>query len=450
MKFNDKFKLMSVTVDVNDFCNMKCVYCWEQQAKNKLSMKNAKLIADKLISNFSTHNKSTALRLHFFGGEPLMDWDVISFMVNYMKEKISLWVGLTTNATLFTDKILNEIKVNDVHVMVSIDGKKERHDANRRFLGGGETHSIIVDAIKEIQRKEIDYEARMTILPKNAQYMAEDVKYLVEDLGIKRIAPCPTYDRSWSKKQLEDFGKSMEELYDTFIKYHNSSNWENKVYMKFFEDYLFKDLDTKHFMVPCGFGTSNSISIDTEGNVYPCHQIPTRKDKAKFITANIIKDEVYENDFVKCIKPYTFKSDKCGECPARGTICNGGCPMESYETNGDLLSPTCTSCDFSVLYYNVIKKIQKTKNVPFPIAPSERRDFLHSVIMRMLNNIKGVINDNARKEYDNETLAMLSQAIWTINEQIINNHKIHLNTIDLAREINEVKNLIRLEVLNNE
>ena len=119
--------------------------------------------------------------------------------------------------------------------------------------------------------------------------------------------------------------------------------------------------------------------------------------------------------------------------------------MESYEENKDLLSPTCTTCDFYKLYYKTILKIQE-RGIPSPLSPSERRDFLYSSIMRMLGNIRNIIEENRGKEFDIETISTLSQAMWLINEQILNNKNINLNTFDVVNEIKEVSELIKSEV----
>jgi len=446
MKFDERFNLFSVTIDINDFCNMKCSYCWEQQNKSRLSMETADIICDKLIGNFKKHKLASDMRLHFFGGEPLIDWNVLIYMVNKIKQSIPLWVGITTNGILITPEIVSDIKKNDIRVMISIDGKKERHDQNRKTLGGDGTHDRVVAAIRMLQENGVDFEARMTILPEHAKFVEEDVRYLIEDLGIRQVAPCPVYDRDWTEEQMQEFGNGMERLYDLYVSRH--FDWQSKVYIKFFEDYLFKDLDTKHFCVPCAFGSNTTVTIDTEGNVYPCHQVPTRKDKQKFVIANILKDEVYENDMIKIMLPYIFKSSLCSECPANGTICNGGCPMESYEANGNLITPTCSSCKFNILYYNVAKRIQEKRGIPSPVSPSERRDFLHSVIMRMVENIRSIVKDKKDNEYSDEEIGTLSEAMWLINEQLLNNKPIHLNTPDLMKEIEDVKNLIRAEVVN--
>lgn len=444
MNFNSKFKIMSVTLDINDFCNMICSYCWELQNKNRLTIDNASIICDKLIENFKTHKLSNALRVHFFGGEPLLDWEVICFIVEKLKKEIPIWIGITTNATLIDEEKLKYIKENNMHVMVSIDGKRERHDNNRRMKNGSPTYDVVSKCIERLVELGVDFEARMTVLPQNGKYVCEDVTHLIENLGVKFIAPVPVYDREWTEEEMNDFGRSMGDLYDIYIKYHFDQ--KNKVYIKFFEDYLFKDLDVKHFGVPCGFGSNTSISIDTLGNVYPCHQVPTRKDREKFVMGNILSDEVVDNDMVKNVSHSMFKSEDCETCSANGTICSGGCLMESYEQNGDILHPTKTTCNFNRLYYREIKKIQEDRKIPFPIGPAERRDFLHSSVMKILNNVREVIK--SKKEYDWEDISNMSEAMWTINEQILNNSSIHLNTPDLAREISEVSNLIRSEVLD--
>lgn len=122
--------------------------------------------------------------------------------------------------------------------------------------------------------------------------------------------------------------------------------------------------------------------------------------------------------------------------------------MESFEESGDLLSPTCSTCQFTKLYYNVIKEIQNTRKIPMPVSPGERRDFLYSVIMRMIGNIYDLIEKNTGKEYSIETIKVITEAMWSINEQLLKNKSINLNTKELTEEIGSIANLIKTEVLS--
>ena len=121
--------------------------------------------------------------------------------------------------------------------------------------------------------------------------------------------------------------------------------------------------------------------------------------------------------------------------------------MESFEESGDLLSPTCSTCKFNKLYYDVIKNIQNTRSIPKPVSPGERRDFLYSVIMRMIGNIRGIMNESKGQEISTENVKIISEAVWMINEQMMNSKSINLNTPELADEVRNVFNEIRMEVV---
>lgn len=442
MGINEMFKIMSVTLDINDFCNMKCSYCWEQKGKNRLTMENASIICDRLIDNFKTNKPASNIRVHFFGGEPLLDWDLIKFIIEKISVEMPAWFGITTNASIIDDSMIEYFVEKNIGVMVSIDGTKETHDSKRRFLDGTGTYDIVSENLKKILDAGVDCEARMTVTPKDAKHLYDDILHLVE-MGAKHIAPCPVYDQEWSDEDLEHFKNAMIKTYDLYIQKHFDQ--ESKIYIKFFEDYLFKDISLNHKSVPCGFGTNTTVTIDAAGNIYPCHQVPTRADKEKFILGNFITGEVYDNENVKPVKPGDFYSEKCIDCEAYNTICGGGCLMESYEENKDLLCPTNTTCLFYRLYHKTISEIQN-EGIPSPRSPSERRDFLHSSVTRILKNIRDIIEENKGKEMETETIAKISEAMWMVNEQVLNNKSIHFNTIDIMSEIKDVSDLIRAEV----
>ena len=330
-------------------CNLACQYCFAEEGEYHgrralMSFEVGKKALDFLIANSGNRRN---LEVDFFGGEPLMNWQVVKDLVAYGREQEKLHdkkfrFTLTTNGVLLNDEVMEFCNREMGNVVLSIDGRKEVHDKMRPFRKGAGSYDLIVPKFQQFaeSRHQDKYYVRGTFTHYNLDF-SEDVLHLA-DLGFKQISVEPVVAEPKEPYAIreEDLPKLFEE-YDKLavemIRRHKSG----------------EDFNFFHFMIDleggpcvakrlsgCGSGTEY-LAVTPWGDFYPCHQFVGNE---KFLLGNV--DEGILNtdirDEFKCCNVYA--KEKCRKCFAR-SYCNGGCAANAYNFSGDICGAYDIGCE---------------------------------------------------------------------------------------------------------
>ena len=330
-------------------CNLACQYCFAEEGEYHgrralMSFEVGKKALDFLIANSGNRRN---LEVDFFGGEPLMNWQVVKDLVAYGREQEKLHdkkfrFTLTTNGVLLNDEVMEFCNREMGNVVLSIDGRKEVHDKMRPFRKGAGSYDLIVPKFQQFaeSRHQDKYYVRGTFTHYNLDF-SEDVLHLA-DLGFKQISvePVVAEPREPYAIREEDLPKLFEE-YDKLavemIRRHKSG----------------EDFNFFHFMIDleggpcvakrlsgCGSGTEY-LAVTPWGDFYPCHQFVGNE---KFLLGNV--DEGILNtdirDEFKCCNVYA--KEKCRKCFAR-FYCSGGCAANAYNFSGDICGAYDIGCE---------------------------------------------------------------------------------------------------------
>ena len=330
-------------------CNLACQYCFAEEGEYHgrralMSFEVGKKALDFLIANSGNRRN---LEVDFFGGEPLMNWQVVKDLVAYGREQEKLHdkkfrFTLTTNGVLLNDEVMEFCNREMGNVVLSIDGRKEVHDKMRPFRKGAGSYDLIVPKFQQFaeSRHQDKYYVRGTFTHYNLDF-SEDVLHLA-DLGIKQISVEPVVAEPKEPYAIreEDLPKLFEE-YDKLavemIRRHKSG----------------EDFNFFHFMIDleggpcvakrlsgCGSGTEY-LAVTPWGDFYPCHQFVGNE---KFLLGNV--DEGILNtdirDEFKCCNVYA--KEKCRKCFAR-FYCSGGCAANAYNFSGDICGAYDIGCE---------------------------------------------------------------------------------------------------------
>lgn len=330
-------------------CNLACRYCFAEEGEYHgrralMSYETGKAALDFLIANSGNRRN---LEVDFFGGEPLMNWQVVKDLVAYGREQEKIHdknfrFTLTTNGVLLDDEIMEFANKEMANVVLSIDGRKEVHDHMRPFRRGDGSYDLIVPKFQKFaeSRNQEKYYVRGTFTHHNLDF-SEDVLHLA-DLGFKQISVEPVVAQPEEEYALreEDLPKLFEE-YDKLA----AQMVERK---KAGEDFNFF-----HFMIDleggpcvakrlsgCGSGTEY-LAVTPWGDLYPCHQFVGNE---KFLMGNV-KDGITRTDIrdeFKCCNVYA--KEKCRNCFAK-FYCSGGCAANSYNFYGDIKDAYDLGCE---------------------------------------------------------------------------------------------------------
>ncbi len=316
-------------------CNLACQYCFAEEGEYHgkralMSYEVGKQALDFLISNSGSRRN---LEVDFFGGEPLMNWQVVKDLVAYGREQEKLHdkhfrFTLTTNGVLLNDDILEFANREMSNLVLSIDGRKEVHDAMRPFRGGKGSYDLVVPRFQRAarSRNQMNYYVRGTFTRNNLDF-SRDVLHLA-DLGFRQISVEPVVaspEDPYSIRE-EDLPKICQE-YDALaaemVRRHGTK--EEFTFFHFMIDLTGGPCVYKR-LSGCGSGTEY-LAVTPWGDLYPCHQFVGEEP---FLMGNVfdgITNTELRDEF-KCCNVYA--KEKCRDCFAK-FYCSGGCAANSYK-----------------------------------------------------------------------------------------------------------------------
>ena len=330
-------------------CNLKCKYCFAEEgeyngARSLMSFDVGKNAIDFLIKNSGARKN---LEIDFFGGEPLMNFEVIKKIVEYGREQEKIYnknfrFTITTNGILLDDEKIDYINKNMYNVVLSLDGRKEINDNMRPKVGGQGSYDIIVPKFKKLveKRKGKNYYVRGTFTKNNIDF-SNDVLHLA-DLGFEHISIEPVVAEDEMSYSITK--KDISKVYDEYEKLARII-YERKINNNGFNFFHFNiDLDGGPCVFKrlsgCGSG-SEYLAVTPEGDLYPCHQF-VGKDEFKMGTVyEGIQDKNRFKEFSNC---NVYSKPECRNCWAK-FYCSGGCAANAYEYGGNILSNYNIGCE---------------------------------------------------------------------------------------------------------
>ena len=339
--------LKALCLHVSHDCNLRCEYCFASEGdynsgRELMSEEVAIKAVDYLAANSGGRQK---IEIDFFGGEPLMNFEVVEAVVKYGRriEKESgkrFHFTITTNGTLLNDHRIDFINENMDNVVISIDGRKESHDPVRHDCNGKGSYDRIIPLAQKLVagRNGKSYFVRGTFTAKNKDF-SNDVMHLA-DLGFKEISVEPVVgngsDLYFKESDIPELLKEYENL---AIKYIEKLSSDNK--FRFYHFYINLDDGPCLFkrITACGAGYEY-MAVSPDGKLYPCHQFVGQEEFA----VGDIYNGISNNKLCMELKNNTiFEKETCRECWAK-LFCSGGCHANSFFTNGTIKQPNEVSC----------------------------------------------------------------------------------------------------------
>lgn len=386
-------KSKNITLVTNETCNLACDYCYETHKSNaRMTKQIGKDAIDFLfnkqkLNGYLDDKESPGVILEFIGGEPLLEIDLMDYIVEYFKFKAfevgSPWatnymISFTSNGILFeTPKVDQFLKRNKdrVSIGITIDGNKALHDACRKFPDGSGSYDIVVKAVEKWKQYDCNPGTKLTLAPGNIAYLFDAVLNLWS-LGIPFVDANCVFEEGWTIDHAKTFYKELIKLGDYII---DHDLYKNNYVSLFNEDIGTPLTEDRNW---CG-GNGSMLAIAPDGRCFPCIRFmryslstPGRKEKP---IGDIYKglDAKEQNPWLKELKLVTMSSQStevCKSCPiAKGcSLCTGF----NYDKFGTPNKRATYICDMhharvlaNVHYWNRLYKklgIDKTfiNNVP--------------------------------------------------------------------------------------
>lgn len=332
--------IKALCLHVAHTCNLNCEYCFASQGKYHgeralMSFEVGKRALDFLIENSGTRRN---LEVDFFGGEPLMNWDVVKELVSYarVQEKIhnkNFRFTLTTNGILIDDDVIDFANREMSNVVLSLDGRKEVHDRLRVDYQGRGSYDTIVPKFQEFVKRRGDknYYMRGTFTHNNVDF-TNDIFHMADlgftELSMEPVVCSPDDASALTEADLPILFEQYEILAKEMIKRKKAGNGFT------FYHYM---LDLTHGpciykrISGCGSGTEY-MAVTPTGELYPCHQFV---GDTKYLLGNIwdgVTNKEIQNEFKLC---NAYARPECDDCWAK-LYCSGGCAANSYHASGKI------------------------------------------------------------------------------------------------------------------
>ena len=330
-------------------CNLACRYCFAGEGEYHgrralMSFEVGKKALDFLIANSGSRKN---LEVDFFGGEPLMNWQVVKDLVAYGREQEKLHdkhfrFTLTTNGVLLNDEVMAFCNREMDNVVLSLDGRQEVHDRMRPFRNGKGSYDLIVPKFQKFadSRDQQRYYVRGTFTRHNLDF-ASDVFHFA-DLGFTQLSMEPVVADETEEYAIrpEDIPRICEE-YDRLAAgmLEREKAGKGFTFFHFMIDLTGGPCVYKR-MAGCGSGTEY-LAVTPWGDLYPCHQFVGQEE---FLLGNV-EEGITRQDLVdefKCCNVYT--KPKCRECFAR-YYCSGGCAANAYHFHGSIHDAYDVGCE---------------------------------------------------------------------------------------------------------
>lgn len=341
--------IKALCLHVAHTCNLNCSYCFASQGKYHgeralMSFEVGKRAIDFLIENSGERRN---LEVDFFGGEPLMNWDVVKRIVKYARsvEKQhgkNFRFTLTTNGMLIDDEVIEFSNKEMSNVVLSLDGRREIHDATRVDYAGNGSYDRIVPKFQKLvaARGGKNYYMRGTFTHKNPDF-TNDVFHMA-DLGFTELSMEPVVCAQDDPMALtpEDI-ETVKEQYEILAKEMLKREKEGRGFT--FYHYMI-DLTAGPCIYKrisgCGSGTEY-MAVTPWGDLYPCHQFVGEESYRLGDIWNGVTNDALRDEF-RCCNAYA--RPECEDCWAK-LYCSGGCAANAYHASGSIRGVYKPGCE---------------------------------------------------------------------------------------------------------
>lgn len=346
--FKEEGLVKSLCLMIAADCNLRCKYCFAGTGDfgngRSLMSKEVGEAAVEYIIRHSGPRKNC--EIDFFGGEPLMNMDVVKHVVSYVRKREKetgkvFKLTLTTNGILLHDEQIAYLNENNISLVLSLDGRKSVHDNMRPNAGGQGSYDT---ALRNFQktvaaRNGHDYYLRGTFTAENPDFTADVLDMADQGFDVLSVEPVVLKDSPYGFTE-EDLPRLFAE-YDKLTTAYLKRREEGKGFF-----FFHFNMDLSHG--PCvakrlsGCGAGHEYyAVDVNGDLYPCHQFVGRD---KYLLGTIF-DGVKNKEMPKYFREsHVLNKEKCRDCWAR-FFCSGGCHANADLFHGDIRQPYEVGCE---------------------------------------------------------------------------------------------------------
>lgn len=332
---------MDLTLVITHACNLGCTYCYAGRKFGKRMPDD--IAAKSLRSAFEQVKRGEKLQVGYFGGEPLLAWDLLKRFhlraETYAEETGVELVGtVTTNATVLNEDRMDWLVEHGVVVAVSLDGNKQAHDTTRPYSNGKSSFGSSLRGLKIALDRAPLTEVISVVDPKNVGYMADSVRFLLDE-GVKVLSLSMNYSADWDAESIAVYEEQMQEVGEEFLR--RFRNGED-VYVAQIDAKIVGHLkDGLKACDKCQFGLGE-LAVAPSGHMYPCERLVGEDTDTTWRIGHVDTGP----DFLKLATILGRKAKKdpmCANCSIRNR-CANHCGCSNVFSGGDVATPGAALC----------------------------------------------------------------------------------------------------------
>jgi len=362
---------------ITNQCNLRCTYCFADGGSYQLekrSIMDTETACRALDYLVNTSRKSVFMVV-FFGGEPLMEFDRIRSIIDYWEKQYTgtkkVVFGIVTNGTLLNQRVLEYCRLKQIKMLISLDGTKESHDAERRYKNGKGTYDLITDHLASARQclPKDNLACSCTLTRSNLQ--VDHLFHHISSLGFSRmdfqIETIFNGRSALKRKDMEALASCFERLFDDLAGSGNLAEFKRIDLVYKFLRGLERGKKNRYF---CYTGRTR-YAVTPEGDFYPCIFFASHQE---FCFGNV-KDGITKPEILRKFSKNTVDTKaSCQNCFAR-YLCGGGCAFAAHLTCGSIAG---VNPDLCFLYKKIAALCLEYKAIT--------RDPRHTNLQKVLHN----------------------------------------------------------------
>lgn len=347
---------MDLTLFLNHRCNLRCTYCYTGR---KFHRPMTREVAHQAIDFALPLAERGFLLLSFFGGEPLLELDLMEQALEYAilrceEEGKRFFPAVATNGTVLNQRILDLLSRHQFQVQVSLDGCALSQDATRRFRNGRSSHARVEANLLRMQAEGLSPRVISVIDPKNAAHIGPSFDYLM-DLGLRHIHFSPNYLGPWDEQNCETFEQALEDLATRYINRLRSGQdvrldpLNGKIVTHLNKGYKEKNL--------CKFGQLE-FTVAPSGRIYPCDRLVCEDDNPEICIGHV-QQGLDKERRDRMVANKNQPDAECEACDLRPR-CMHWCGCANFETTGDVGQVSPMVCWFERCFIAEADRVANT------------------------------------------------------------------------------------------
>jgi len=356
-------------IDVTKKCNFDCLYCFRNLNDNRIIDDQHLKDICQYILNITKERNLKHVKVQVWGGEPLLAIDKLEYVYTFFQNTdIELSIDVETNGSLVTENLAKKLYDMHINVGISIDGLQNHQDIQRRLVNGNSSYDLVKKGIKNLQKYYKNCLGGIAVVTKyNYRDVEKMIKYFAEELKLSNmkfniVRDNPNANQENIGLDIEEVEWFANELFNVVKKYNVEQNKFNEANIMTRYNNLMERTNNNYCTSKGCRGGINLISIDMQGDIYPCEMMDYEAVKIGSIyqenNLSTNKDLVENVKKAKKENIYFRKKtiDECLSCPWK-YFCEGGCRSRIVYSNGKMKYDEIECAFNKIMYEKIIEDI---------------------------------------------------------------------------------------------